>query len=1072
MKGDFSRFTDDPKKHYSGVLKQQGRVDLDADWNEEIAIRQHLSRTTRKDVIGLCGVPSGASGFEITIGENTNDLFISPGRIYVDGILCELERGTPLTVNINADGTSVVVTVPISSLDEIAFKAGQWVELSAGAATARFRIGTVGQDGLTFPLVNPDGGAATPAGFASGSAVLRRLSSYETQVDYPGTLPIVPPSSGSRIDQVYLDVWERGVSVLDDPGIREVALGGVDTTTRKKTIAQVKVIANFDVGNDWPPERSTAKLSVSTDTPPEAADPCLLAPSGGYQGLENRLYRVEIHQGGIASAATFKWSRDNAAVAFPVSIDGEALTTVTLLEPGKDRTQTLEVGDWIEIASDETILHEEPGTLTQITVVDRSKGTVTVANDISDHAGEAHLRAIRWDHASAAIPITIGQEVHLEDGIYVTFGGSDFKSGDYWTFAARAVTGDVDPLDQAPPHGIVHHYCRLAKITWDDDDSDTEDEREEFDPLTDQIRFFHVGGTGQEVMPPPGGTDTKLAKPLQVGVTRGGVLVEGAQVRFATLSGGAVEAVSGSPIASGAAAPLAWIVVETDTDGIAKSNWKLDASGDHTQEATAELWQGASANADGMAVADVPPLSFNANLSIASQIAVDSQLPGCSSATTVQDALADLCGRTQVDYVALRYISGNGQSGITGETLPVPLTVGLENHLGQPAFGAVQFQIEGYQTYGGELTADGLSQDSNGTLEVPVTQTDNPDGIAAVTWLLGTFPVPAVPLRVTAQLMGSDTFPIHFYAAKRIVAPSGGGDGGCLCTVTLGEVEDDTLAQAVGRLQEMGLESGCICVPAREWPHWESIAIENLQQLTIRGCGPASKIVLLGDASLQIMGAPDVRIENLSIEATDPSIAALHLADCGRVRLTDLTITTSGGRPILAERCPDIVLRNSTATGGSDPINLSGGSSGIARVHGNVLECGIRVGDFWNILFNENRVYTSVLPTLQLPTVNLNASRLIVMGNYVEDGYTGWAAVDFEIPCVFGKLAVPGGNEVVWDKTDVTVGPGTSIYLPNLDVLKTGAVIGNITRNGVRHDPILNEAHVVVTNNVVISLPQ
>ena len=30
MKGDFSRITFDPKKHYSRVLMQQGRVQLDA----------------------------------------------------------------------------------------------------------------------------------------------------------------------------------------------------------------------------------------------------------------------------------------------------------------------------------------------------------------------------------------------------------------------------------------------------------------------------------------------------------------------------------------------------------------------------------------------------------------------------------------------------------------------------------------------------------------------------------------------------------------------------------------------------------------------------------------------------------------------------------------------------------------------------------------------------------------------------------------------------------------------------------------------------------------------------------
>ena len=35
MKGDFSRFTYNPQNNYVSVLKQQGRVDLDSDWNEQ-----------------------------------------------------------------------------------------------------------------------------------------------------------------------------------------------------------------------------------------------------------------------------------------------------------------------------------------------------------------------------------------------------------------------------------------------------------------------------------------------------------------------------------------------------------------------------------------------------------------------------------------------------------------------------------------------------------------------------------------------------------------------------------------------------------------------------------------------------------------------------------------------------------------------------------------------------------------------------------------------------------------------------------------------------------------------------
>jgi len=36
---------------------QQGRVQLDADWNEQMDIQSYIDRTTTGDTIGLCGAP-------------------------------------------------------------------------------------------------------------------------------------------------------------------------------------------------------------------------------------------------------------------------------------------------------------------------------------------------------------------------------------------------------------------------------------------------------------------------------------------------------------------------------------------------------------------------------------------------------------------------------------------------------------------------------------------------------------------------------------------------------------------------------------------------------------------------------------------------------------------------------------------------------------------------------------------------------------------------------------------------------------------------------------------------------
>ena len=64
--------------------------------------------------------------------------------------------------------------------------------------------------------------------------------------EHPVTLAHQPDDAPSGVPEAigvylaYLDVWQRHLTALDDPGILEVALGGPDTATRTKTVWQVK----------------------------------------------------------------------------------------------------------------------------------------------------------------------------------------------------------------------------------------------------------------------------------------------------------------------------------------------------------------------------------------------------------------------------------------------------------------------------------------------------------------------------------------------------------------------------------------------------------------------------------------------------------------------------------------------------------------------------------------------------------------------------------------------------------------------------------------------------------------
>ena len=95
MKGDFSRTTYRPSRHYTAVLKQQGRVDLDADWNEQAAIHRQQIATRTADVLGLSGgvdssvvaaLLSRAIGRKLTCVFVDNGLLRKDERVLVQGL--------------------------------------------------------------------------------------------------------------------------------------------------------------------------------------------------------------------------------------------------------------------------------------------------------------------------------------------------------------------------------------------------------------------------------------------------------------------------------------------------------------------------------------------------------------------------------------------------------------------------------------------------------------------------------------------------------------------------------------------------------------------------------------------------------------------------------------------------------------------------------------------------------------------------------------------------------------------------------------------------------------------------
>jgi uncharacterized protein DUF6519/parallel beta helix pectate lyase-like protein len=430
MGGDYTRFTFDPVKGFSGVRKQQGRVSLDSDWNELEDIVDRHARSEMYDTVGQAVVPrTTPTGFEI--GVAGGHLTIGVGRAYVDGIQVECFGDT---------------SDPYKNVRD---------DMLGGVR---------GPGPLDY--------AKQPFAYASG---------------YPAL-----SGTAGDINLVYLDVWQREVTAWEDDSLREPALNGPDTDTRVQTAWQVKVMKGATSASCTEPPAawtdltapSTGRLSAKADgvlAPPPG--PCVVNPAGGYTGLENRLYRVEVHRTGTlggANPAEFKWSRDNASlVARVVSIvaapGGESIITVS--STGRDAWMRFEHGDHLELLDDEVELamrgRGEGGKLAIVKTVNHATGEIGIDRDLSGFAVDKarHPRVRRWDILTAAEPLTrpavAGATNRLENGIWVTFEGAAtdlLQAGDYWVFAARTADGSIDTVVNAPPRGILHHYARLALV--------------------------------------------------------------------------------------------------------------------------------------------------------------------------------------------------------------------------------------------------------------------------------------------------------------------------------------------------------------------------------------------------------------------------------------------------------------------------------------------------------------------------------------------------------------------------------------------------------------------------------
>lgn len=449
MSLDLSRDSFRPDRDYARVVQQQGRVQLDSDLNEQGVIFDRRMRTMTID-LALAAFHPAAMPDSFRITRVGGELMIDPGRYWVDGLLAE-NRG-------------------------------------AGAQ-------------------------------AWDAELEQMLGSGPIPYSEQPYLPDPPPPNPDRVHLAYLDLWRRPITYVEDSSLVEKAVG-VDSAARELGVWQVRLLPidrdNASCGEveedpAWQAllRPSSARLTNGTSSNLPDPNPCKPPASTGYLGQENQLYRVEIHDGGSPANATFKWSRENASVMTAVRQINGARTRLTVDSLGRDDQLSFHDGDWIEVTDELRVLNSLPGELARIALaggIDSGSRTITLAaalpagafptdgSGATDPARRTLVR--RWDQSGPvllgdgspfrnldsagatgviALP-PAGTAVGLENGITVAFdldgAGGEFRSGDYWIFEARAADAWIAPLTDAPPHGIHHHYAKLAVIAPDGDIDD------------------------------------------------------------------------------------------------------------------------------------------------------------------------------------------------------------------------------------------------------------------------------------------------------------------------------------------------------------------------------------------------------------------------------------------------------------------------------------------------------------------------------------------------------------------------------------------------------------------------
>jgi hypothetical protein len=560
-------------------------------------------------------------------------------------------------------------------------------------------------------------------------AQLDQTASYLRQPDLPNApraLPAAPASpleGGDRVALVYLEVWRRLITELEDESIHEVALGGPDTATRIKVVAQVKIAALPDsklatcaAAQKLLPRPGHGTLTTLAPQDSQPPDLCHLPDPANYTGRENHLYRVEIHDGGDVAGGAGGFASRTAlgADARPGSL------TLTLATPlDASHAGAILRSGLVQITDDDGQTDVVPllGVSADGRTLNLGRGLKLGFSQARHATVAGGVARFKWSRDNAGFAVAVTAVSADRQTLTVSTLGRDqataLRKGDL-----VEVTDDASEL--GPGRG---HLTLLAA----DPDPDL------FTVVLDESLPAAIGAVPVPPASPP-------ASPL-------------------------------SPPAGPPASPHlvlrrwdGWGWASATFDELGTPDMDL-GDGVHIQFGgddlrTADYWAFTARSADGSieSLTDAPPLGIirhHCPLAIVRWTMGPSGLP---TFAVVEDCRKKFPPLTRLTH--LYYVSGDGQEAAPGQTLPQPLQAGVANGPWPVAGALVRFRIVAGT---GTLRAGA----SSGADIVVATGSD---GVAECSWQLDS----STPSqRVETTLVGGSALPLRYNASFADVLESG-----------------------------------------------------------------------------------------------------------------------------------------------------------------------------------------------------------------------------------------------------------------------------------------------------------